>query len=358
MNSIVLLGVVTVAGAVVWLPTIGVPWMTDFARTPTWQKAFHAAGQVALFGWFARWAWYSVNKQFVLGGKLGVDAHIYYRGAQAWVNGSDPWNAVASSAQYHFHFAAPPPTVLLFAPFTVIPEQVFGAGFTLLSLAAALYILRRVHLPAWWIVFPPLLIGALSGNPVVIAVACALTGSRWLAPVGTAAKIYVVAALVAERRWMALAVTAVVMLATVILFWPLWHQYLVDYSSISATIGRESAGGFSATRSVPLFIVTAAMVAILAVIDFRAACWLAIPALAPFTEFHASIFALPVISPILAVGLAYPRQGLAPVVICVYVAWRILRATPLLTYLPLSDGLLDALGLRQAPGNVPEQTTF
>jgi hypothetical protein len=355
MSSTVLIGAVTLAAAAVWFPTIGLPWITNFARTPTWKAAFHAAGQVALFGWFARWAWYSVHMQFVSGGKLAVDAHIYYRGAQAWVNGSDPWSAVASSADYRFHFAAPPPTVILFAPFTLIPEQVFATGFMLLSIAAAFYILRRVNLPAWWIAFPPLLVGALSGNPVVVGVACALTGSRWLAPIGVAAKVYVGAALVAERRWMALAITPIVMLATVILFWPLWHQYLVDYSSISSTIGHESLGGFSATRSVPLFIVTAVMMAILAVIDFRAACWLAVPALAPFTEFHASIFALPVMSPILAIGLGYPRQGLAPVVICVYVAWRILRATPLLKSLPLPNGVIDALGLRQAPGHVPEQ---
>jgi hypothetical protein len=357
MSSALLLGVVLFAGAVVWLPTIGLPWVRDFARAPGWQKAVHAAWQVALFGWFARWAWYTVHKQFILGGKLAVDAHIYYRGAHAWVNGLDPWNAVASSADYRFHFAAPPPSVILFAPFTPIPEQVFATGFMMLSIAAAFYILRRVHLPAWWIAFPPLLIGALSGNPVVIGVACALTGSRWLAPIGVAAKIYVGGGMLAERRWMALAVTAFVMLATVILFWPLWHQYLVDYSSISSTIGAESIGGYSATRSIPLFVVTAAMMAILAVIDFRAACWLAVPALAPFTEFHASIFALPVMSPILAIGLSYPRQGLAPIVICVYVGWRILLATPLLEILPLPNGVLKTLGRGQPPSHMPDQTS-
>jgi hypothetical protein len=356
MSSTGWVAIVLLGAAALWLPTIGLPWMTDFVRTPTRHKALHAGGQAVLFGWFAKYAWDTVHAQFIVAGRLALDARIYYRGAEAWVHGSDPWAAKVDFPSYSLHYAAPPPTVILFAPFTLIPEQVFVTGFTLLSVAAALYILRRVHLPAWWIAFPPLLIGALSGNPVIVAVACAVAGSRWLAPVGTAAKIYVGAAIVGERRWWSLAITAAVMLATVIVFWPLWHLYLVDYSSISATIAHESRGGYSATTYPPLFAVTAVMLAALALIDFRAACWLAVPALAPFTELHASVFALPVISPILAIGLAYPLAGLPPVVICVYAAWRIVRATPLLGRLPLPDGVIDTLGLRQATGRLPEQT--
>jgi hypothetical protein len=74
-------GVVLVAAGALWLPTIGLPWILDFARSPTWQKAFHAAGQVSLFGWFASCAWPTAYDDFVAGRLLALDAHIYYRGA-------------------------------------------------------------------------------------------------------------------------------------------------------------------------------------------------------------------------------------------------------------------------------------
>jgi hypothetical protein len=318
----ILAAAILVATRVLWLAATERWWPE---RAPARPILRDFVWQLALLAWFGYWSWASIRTLFINGGKLAVDARIYYRGAEAWVHGGDPWSAFVYFKELSLHFAAPPPTVLLFAPFTVIPEQLFVIGFTLLSIASGVYLLRKVHLPIWWMFFPPLLIGMLSGNPVILGLACAVSGSKWLAPVAVAAKIYFFLPLIAEWRWRALVLTGVVMAASVVLFWPLWHRYLTEYSAISSTISFESDGGLSAMRSPILFGITFAMLGLLALIDFRAAGWLAMPALGPFTEFHTSTYALPLMSPILAIGLAVPRQGLPAEAICVYAAWRLAR---------------------------------
>ena len=77
---------------------------------------------------------------------------------------------------------------------------------------------------------------------------------------------------------------------------------------------------------------------------WRAACWLAVPALAPFAEFHASIFALPVISPGLAALLAMagqPADAFAPWAICAYSAWRVAWAGVGLAALHMPEPLAE-----------------
>ena len=63
---------------------------------------------------------------------------------------------------------------------------------------------------------------------------------------------------------------------------------------------------------------------VLARIDVRAAGWLVVPAIWPSTQFHYSTLAMPVMHPILAMGLALPLPGLPLVVITIYAGWRAL----------------------------------
>jgi hypothetical protein len=66
-----------------------------------------------------------------------------------------------------------------------------------------------------------------------------------------------------------------------------------------------------------------------------------VPALWPSSQFFYSAFALPVMAPILAVGLAVDQRGLPAQVICVYVAWRLAqRVGPVL--LPGLTGVGEA----------------
>jgi hypothetical protein len=98
-------------------------------------------------------------------------------------------------------------------------------------------------------------------------------------------------------------------------------------------------------------VVTAAAIGILALIDLRAAGWLSVPALWPSSQFFYSAFALPVMSPILAVGLAVDQRGLPAQVICVYAAWRLAqRVGPVL--LPGLTGVGD-----RAEGGATDEAT-
>ena len=339
-----------------WLAVRALRWLFAFAAAPSWPRLVDGATQWILFCWFADWSWRAAAPPFLQSDKLGLDARIYLAGAQTWLAGGDPWTATVwfhDFGTYGFHFAAPPPSVLLCVPFAWLPERLFANLAILASFAAGFYILRAVRLPAWWILFPPLMIGILSANPVVIGLACVVCRRRWAAPIAFAAKIYFTAGLVAERRWRDIAVVAACLAALVVILLPLWLQYLADYSSISATITQESAGGFSATRALPLFVVTAACVAALAVVDWRAACWLAVPALAPFAEFHASVFALPVMVPGLGALLAMagsPGDAFAPWAICGYAAWRVAWAVAERAGLRL-PAWTEVLGPRSRPAS-------
>src|SRR5450830_1845858 len=184
-----------------------------FARATT-------AAHVVLALWFAYWAWQTVAGIFTDCpahlDTVGIDGRLYYRAAATFVAGGDPWTAASaqtltntwppSSALVHFLFTGPPPTVLAFVPFVWIPEDAFVVGWLGLSVAAAVYTTRRLHLPLWWILFPPLVSGLVVGNPQIVCLALLLSGSTWLQSLAAPMKAYAVIPMVGERQWRALTV--------------------------------------------------------------------------------------------------------------------------------------------------------
>ncbi len=114
---------------------------------------------------------------------FGTDAHIYYRATQAWLGGADPWGASYQGVK----FAAPPPTLLFMAPMSLLPENVAVPLTVALAVLAAVFALRHLRLPAYWLLFPPLVEGVTVGNPDIIVLAVLLTPVSFLAPL---AKIY------------------------------------------------------------------------------------------------------------------------------------------------------------------------
>ena len=65
------------------------------------------------------------------------------RGDPVWLAGGDPWN-VQLAGNY---FAAPPPTLLAFAPFTVLPADTAVALVALAVIGGAVATVRLLHLP-------------------------------------------------------------------------------------------------------------------------------------------------------------------------------------------------------------------
>jgi hypothetical protein len=261
-------------------------------------------------------------------GWIGLDAEIYLRGSWAWLHGFNPWDqfSIIEGAGHFFHYSALPTMVVLGAPFTLVPESLAVVVWIALSAIAAVYVVRRLGLPIGWLAFPPLVEGVLSSNPDIVMLAFLLSGSSIAQAIAPLLKVYAIIPLLGEDRRRAL-VLAGLGAALTLLALPLWVTYFSDFGARSARLAVEADGGFSGTRDPLLFALgVLAIVSLLRLGDRRAAGWLAVPALWPASQFHYSTLALPVINPLLAVGLASSTHGLPAATIAAYALWRLVRS--------------------------------
>ena len=157
----------------------------------------------------------------IQGGGAGIDARIYYRGSAAWLAGTSPWEAYVGRAVEPAHYAALPTTVVLLAPFTFLPEDAFVALSMVAGAVAAVYTVRALHLPWWYLLFPPLVAGVLSGNPSTLVIALLVSSRPALQAVAALLKVYAIVPPGLLLRWRtvawAAAFTALTLLAA-----PLW----------------------------------------------------------------------------------------------------------------------------------------
>ncbi len=288
---------------------------------------------VAERSWLLLLVWFAIlgpGYLLVLGtDAIGVDARIYYRGAAAWLAGANPWDAVASYAvsygTNYYHFAGLPTTVVLFAPVTLVPEAVFVAAWVALSAAAAVLIVRSLRLPAWWLLFPPLLEGVWSGNPGIVLTSLVLASHPLLGAVGSLLKIYALVPLALLGRSRAVAASLLLVAATGFIAPDLWISYAAQFPQISARLLSESAGGYSLLREPLLVPLGAGLLALLATYDRRTVAWLAVPALWPSSELHYAVLAVPAASPLLAALIAVPARGILPFAVIAFISLRIAR---------------------------------
>jgi hypothetical protein len=258
---------------------------------------------------------------------IGLDARIYYRAVSNWLAGIDPWKADVVFNHHTFSYAGTPATLVLMAPVVLISEDVFAPICLAVSALAAVWILRRLELPLWWLLFPPITEVLYSGNPQIVVLALLLVGGAVGSAIASALaiglKVYAVVPALGERRvrqaMLGLALTG----ATFLVAPDLWLTYVREFGTISARLAHQSDKGFSAFYYPLLLVPVGLVLLILAIRDRRTAGWLAVPALWPSSEFHYSTFALPVMSPLLAVLLAIPSQQLPPVAIGLEAARRL-----------------------------------
>ena len=280
-----------------------------------------------LCAWFAWQTWQRISFFFIRNFPVGIDARIYYRGVVAWLNGANPWDAGVSVGGATYHYAGSPVTTVILAPAGLLSEDVFTALWLVLTWVAAIWVLRRVHLPLWWLLFPPISEALFSANPQLIVLGLILADRSWLAAIGTALKVYAFIPLAGEGRWRAIGVAILVNAATILIAPGLWGRYISEFGTISNRLEFESIKGFSAFYYPGLLAVTAIAIGVLVLRDRRAAGWLAVPALWPASQLHYSTMALPVMSPFMAFFLAIPFLRLPPEIILVEVVRRLLAPT-------------------------------
>lgn len=229
--------------------------------------------------------------------QLGFDARLYADAARAWLTGADPW----SVASVGIHYAAPPPSLLPFAPFAFLPGPVTSLVWIVGSFVLAALALRSLGAPMWWLVSWPIVDGCLIGNANVAVLAFLVIAGGRLGALAPLAKLYAVAPLIGERRWRTLLLAAVIVIAT----FPIlpWTTYFNDFDRVTASL-RQVAGTTSVFGEPILMAV--AVVALLA-LGIRRASWLAVPVLWPYTQPHYMAPSTPALSPWLAVAWSFPH---------------------------------------------------
>lgn len=231
-------------------------------------------------------------------GILGSHGAIYAAAARAWLTGGDPWSVGPPAAI----FAGPPTMLLPFVPLAFLPWDV--VRFLSVGIAAllAVWVIRRLGLPGYWIGYPPILGSVILGHPELLVLALLVLGGP-LSGLAAVVKPYAAFPLLAERRWRAFGVAAAVVVATAIVL-P-WGRFLAEGSEISATLARQ-AHGDSVFGNWPL--VAVAIVA-LAGLGLRRGLWLAVPVLWPYAQPGYKAISVPAMSRLLAIAWAIPVPG-------------------------------------------------
>jgi hypothetical protein len=166
---------------------------------------------------FGRIAWALVPGWFVIVSAIrlssllptapGYDGMLYRDATLRWLAGGDPWALRSGDAV----FGAPPPTLLAMLPFAALPDPLARIALVGLGIVASIWVIRRLHLPLWWLAFPPLVDGLYIANPHVFVVPLLVAGAG---PLAIFVKVYAAAVPVLQLRWRPLAITAGLALLT------------------------------------------------------------------------------------------------------------------------------------------------
>jgi len=252
--------------------------------------------------------WTAYQRLTLVWHNFGLDARIYINATQAWLTGSDPWLAGPPG----FQFNATPPTLLAMLPFAILPGDLGAAVFMGTCVAAAIYVIRTLRLPWYWLFFLPVVEGVWSGNPNIVVVAAILVGLPWL---GALFKLYALIPILTDRRALA---TAIVVLGVTAPLVP-WLQFAREAQTIlghHASQNSEAVGAWE----VPILLIPTA-IALLA-LPRREAAWLAVPTLWPVAPLSYGTFILPVANPLFAIFVSSDRKGLSSIAVILYAIWR------------------------------------
>ena len=167
---------------------------------------------------------------------FGIDARHYQRAASAWLSGGDPWQVF----EHNVPFAAGPHTLLFYAPTDLLSMPVAVAVWMMIGVAAAVWTVRRLHLPIWWFAFPPLFHAVWNGNPQTLMLAFLLLNLPVASALAAALKLYALVPLVLRPRHL---VAAGALLAVTLLILP-WQLY------VSPAVGRPGVSPAPGTARV------------------------------------------------------------------------------------------------------------
>jgi hypothetical protein len=243
---------------------------------------------------------------------LAIDARHYQRAASAWLAGGDPFAVMEGQTPY----VAGPHTLLFYAPTSALPLTVATWGWMAAGLVAAVWVVRRLGLPIWWVLFPPLAHAIWNGNPQTISLALLLAGGSIAASVAVLLKLYTGLAL--AFRWRDAIIAGVVLVAT-LPFVP-WQLYLDHSATISEHVATSWNGSAWRLPVLVPFVILAIWI-----LRKEGGAWYAVGALWPGTQFYYVSMALPAIvqRPLIGAALALPVPLMTPVIVILLAARRL-----------------------------------
>jgi hypothetical protein len=276
---------------------------------------------------------------------VGSHAVIYTEAARAWLAGGDPWT-VGDPGQI---FAGPPPMLVPFLPFVLLPNDLVRLLWIGGSVVLAIWVLRQLGLPGYWLGFPPIFQAIQLGHPEILVLWLLVIGGL---PSGLAVLIkpYAAFPLIAERRWKAIALAAGLLVLTAAVL-P-WTRFVNELPLISATIANQTHG--DSVFGQPALMIVAVIA--LASLGWRRAFWLATPLLWPAAQPMYKVVSVPALSPLLALFWSIPIPGVTLVGLVVEALLHRLGATRELPAwlrsglepIPLDDGLAFGPGARRS----------
>jgi hypothetical protein len=255
---------------------------------------------LVLLVWFTVMSvWRVIGPALVSPVDFGWDAVIYARAARALLEGGNPWHAGTPDVLY----AGPPPGMIPFLPFAFLPDIVTQVVWVGLSIASAFYVFRRLRLPLWWFLFPPVLLAIAAGSSALPLVALMVRGGVVAEAAAVVGRIYSAVPLLVLGKLRPLLVAAAVIAVTAPFL--AWDIYLRDLPIINGLLAAQSSGGKSAL-AVPILIPFAIVGLLL--LGRRRAAWLAVPALWPNAQEYYAVIALPIAIevPLVTLAMATP----------------------------------------------------
>lgn len=232
---------------------------------------------------------------------LAIDARHYQKAASAWLSGGDPWQTYEMGVRY----ASGPHTLLFYAPTTLVPFDVAVAAWMLVGTLAAVWVVRRLDLPIWWIAFPPLMHAIWNGNPQTVMLALLVLGHPLASAAAAGVKLYAMVQLLFRPRHF---LVAALVLAATTLVLP-WQLYLEAGGGVADHL--DDAWNGSAAR-IPILLIPTVLG--LWVLRHREGQWWSIPAVWPATQFYYVATVLPAVArrPVLAALTAIPVPLMIP----------------------------------------------
>jgi len=235
---------------------------------------------------------------------FAIDARHYQKAAAAWLSGGDPWQTYEMGVRY----ASGPHTLLFYAPTSFVPFDLAVTLWMVAGAAAAVWVVRRLDVPLWWVAFPPLMHAIWNGNPQTIMLALLLVGHPLASAAAAGLKLYAMVQLLFQPRHF---IVAGALLAVTLLILP-WQLYLANGGGVADHLNDAWNG--SAARFPLLLIPT---VAALWILRAKGGQWWSIPAVWPATQFYYVATVLPAVAkrPVLAAFTAIPVPLLVPGVV-------------------------------------------